>query len=63
MPRVGFEPTIPASKRVKTVHTLDHSAAVTGLRKYSCTKTTAQGLITGVDVYNSDLMHLRLFNT
>jgi hypothetical protein len=30
MPRVGFEPTIRASKRAKTVHTLDHSAAVTG---------------------------------
>jgi hypothetical protein len=30
MPRVGFEPTIPASKRAKTVHALDHSATVTG---------------------------------
>jgi hypothetical protein len=26
----GFEPTIPASERVKTVHALDHSATVTG---------------------------------
>jgi hypothetical protein len=26
MPRVGFEPTISASKRAKTVHALDHSA-------------------------------------
>jgi hypothetical protein len=30
MPRVGFEPMIPASKRAKTVHALDHSATVTG---------------------------------
>jgi hypothetical protein len=30
MPRVGFEPTIPASKRAKTVHALDNSATVTG---------------------------------
>jgi hypothetical protein len=30
MPRVGFEPTIPASRRAKTVHALDQSAIVTG---------------------------------
>jgi hypothetical protein len=29
MPRVRFEPTIPASKRAKTVHALDHWATVT----------------------------------
>jgi hypothetical protein len=29
MPRVGFEPRIPASKRAKTVHVLDHSAGMT----------------------------------
>jgi hypothetical protein len=29
---VGFEPTIPASKRVKTVHALDGWATVTGTR-------------------------------
>jgi hypothetical protein len=31
MPRVGLEHTIPASKRAKTVHGLDHSAIATGL--------------------------------
>jgi hypothetical protein len=31
MPWVGFEPTIPASERAKTVHDLDRSAAVTGI--------------------------------
>jgi hypothetical protein len=30
MPFVGFEPTIPASERAKTVHVLDRSATVTG---------------------------------
>jgi hypothetical protein len=30
MPLVGFEPTIAASKRAKTVHVLDRSATVTG---------------------------------
>jgi hypothetical protein len=30
MPYVGFEPTIPASERVKTVYALDLSATVTG---------------------------------
>jgi hypothetical protein len=29
MPWVGFEPTIPASERAKTVHALDREAAVT----------------------------------
>jgi hypothetical protein len=29
MPRGGLEPTIPASKRAKTVHALHHSATVT----------------------------------
>jgi hypothetical protein len=30
MPCGGFEPTIPVSVRAKTVHSLDHSATVTG---------------------------------
>jgi hypothetical protein len=30
MPWVGFEPTIPASERAKTVYTLDRAATVTG---------------------------------
>jgi hypothetical protein len=29
MPCMGFEPTIPTSKRAKTVHALDRSATVT----------------------------------
>jgi hypothetical protein len=28
MPRVGFEPTIPAFERAKKVHTLDRAATV-----------------------------------
>jgi hypothetical protein len=31
MPWVGFEPTVPASERAKTVHALDRSATVTGI--------------------------------
>jgi hypothetical protein len=31
MPRVEFEPTIPASKRAKTVHALNRSATVIGI--------------------------------
>jgi hypothetical protein len=34
MPYVGFEPTIPASQRVKAVHALDRSATVTGYLEY-----------------------------
>jgi hypothetical protein len=30
MPLVGFEPTIPAFERAKTVHALDRSATVIG---------------------------------
>jgi hypothetical protein len=30
MPCVGFEPTIPASERAKTVRALDRSVTVTG---------------------------------
>jgi hypothetical protein len=30
MPEEGFEPTITASGRAKTVHTLDRSTTVTG---------------------------------
>jgi hypothetical protein len=35
MPCVGFDPTIPASERGKTVHVLDRSATVTGLRQFT----------------------------
>jgi hypothetical protein len=35
MPCMGFETTIPASKRTKTIHALDHSATVTGLAPIS----------------------------
>jgi hypothetical protein len=30
MPRVGFELTIPAFERAKTVHALDHAVTVIG---------------------------------
>jgi hypothetical protein len=36
MPWVGFEPTIPAFERAKTVHALDRATTVTGCWKYSC---------------------------
>jgi hypothetical protein len=35
MPYVGYELTIPASKRAKTVHALDRSATVIGYRVFS----------------------------
>jgi hypothetical protein len=31
MPRVGFEPTIPAFEEAKTVHALDCAATVIGI--------------------------------
>jgi hypothetical protein len=34
MPCVGFEPSIQASERAKTVHDLDRSATVTGKHEY-----------------------------
>jgi hypothetical protein len=33
MPWMGFEPTIPASERERTVHVLDRAATVTGLQE------------------------------
>jgi hypothetical protein len=41
---VGFIPTIPASKRANTVHALDRSATVTGLR-------VALHLVNFTDIY------------
>jgi hypothetical protein len=34
MPRVGFEATIPAFERAKTVHALDRAATVIGIKTY-----------------------------
>jgi hypothetical protein len=42
MPRVGFDPTIPASKRAMTVHALDHSPTVSGGGYVSCVKIRCQ---------------------
>jgi hypothetical protein len=33
MPYEGFEPTIPASERAKTVHTLDRATTVAGVQQ------------------------------
>jgi hypothetical protein len=43
MPRVRFEPTIPASKRAKTVHALDHSATVPGRANHLRSKKKLEG--------------------
>jgi hypothetical protein len=39
IPRVGFEPTIPAFERAKTVHALDRVATVIGSKHVAGTKT------------------------
>jgi hypothetical protein len=54
MPRVGFEPTIPASKRAKTVHALDNSATVTGLVESVNDKLKImlkKGVVTHFDIF------------
>jgi hypothetical protein len=38
MPRVGFEPTIPAFGRAKTFHALDRTTSHCGRTGYSATK-------------------------
>jgi hypothetical protein len=46
MPWVGFESTIPASERVKTVHALDRSATLTGvyrIRKLKSCQSPTKG--------------------
>jgi hypothetical protein len=44
MPRVGFEPTVPAFARAKTVHALDRTATVTGAPCKYCTVILSTGL-------------------
>jgi hypothetical protein len=39
MPRVGFERTIPAFERAKTVHALDRAATVIGTEISFCLET------------------------
>jgi hypothetical protein len=38
MPCVGFDPTIPASERAKTLHALDRLATVAGRKKLQSAK-------------------------
>jgi hypothetical protein len=42
MPWTGFEPTIPASERAKTVHVLDRAATVTGMFVCVCVCTSVR---------------------
>jgi hypothetical protein len=44
MPQVGFEPTIPAFKRAKTVHALDRAAIVIGWVCMQITSITSLGI-------------------
>jgi hypothetical protein len=58
MPWVGFEPTIPASERAKTVHALDRSDTVPGVLKYYVYKlhvVVVLGLMILFVVYSSSL--------
>jgi hypothetical protein len=74
MPCVGFEPTIPASERAKTVHSLDRSATVTGTGIYIpiCNFYVLHHLITETillrnsltrtfEEVNSDFLLIRIF--
>jgi hypothetical protein len=49
MPQVGFEPTIPAFERAKTVHTLDRAATVIGLNKKIYIHITQKLFVRGAD--------------
>jgi hypothetical protein len=44
MPRVGFQPTVPASARAKIFHALDRSATVTG-RPVLCITNSAHFIL------------------
>jgi hypothetical protein len=50
MPRVGFEPTIPAFERAKAIHGLDRAATVIGKVNYYGSENTLQ-YITNVKFY------------
>jgi hypothetical protein len=51
MPCVGFEPTIPASERAKTVHALDRSTTVTGTIMYTTQNYWVFGLCPSSGVF------------
>jgi hypothetical protein len=53
MPCVGFEPTIPASEREKTVHGLDRQAAVTCINNIFCLWRYSPNLGLGLPPWNS----------
>jgi hypothetical protein len=66
MPQVGFEPTIPASKLAKTVHPLDHSAAMTGpsCRWEGNIKTNVKEIVCDdVDLWLPEIVLSRLATT
>jgi hypothetical protein len=52
MPRVGFERTIPAFERAKTVHALDRAAIVTSAIHF---RTAKQQETTNFNELNEDL--------
>jgi hypothetical protein len=62
MPCVGFQPTITASERAKTVHALDRSATVTGQIQYykmiSVTNVSDVKCFCGANsmIYNASLL-------
>jgi hypothetical protein len=55
MPRVGYEPTIPAFERAKTVHALDLTATVIGLTLNSVNSSAPS------DISMSDLRQQTLY--
>jgi hypothetical protein len=70
MPRVGFEPTIPAFERAKTVHALDLAATVIGCEgvytySYLCEKPRDENFShadMGAALYNTKMI-IKQFNT
>jgi hypothetical protein len=66
MPCLGFEPTIPASDRAKTVHALDRLATVTGFaelvpaNKDMLSNTGGTGVSVAICTWKSRLNRIRV---
>jgi hypothetical protein len=61
MPCVGFEPTVPASERAKTVHALHRSATVTGVSVVPVKKCIANPITGCGGPWGSEMSRLPYF--
>jgi hypothetical protein len=60
MPRVGFEPTVPAFERTKTIHGLDRAGTVIGSEDTVESICACESCVSSVEVNGSQILDLEL---